>query len=293
MKKMSKGYFVFNCFNIVFMVLVIIATAYPLLYCLFASFSDPNALTTHKGALFFALQPFTTGAYQKVFRHPLLLSGFGNTLFVLLIGTPLNVFFTVLTAYPLSRKGQMLNKPVNLFILFTMYFSGGMIPEYLNIQSLGLLDSRWSLILPGLISAYNMIIMRSAFASVPDSLEESARLDGASHMTILMKIFLPLSKATVAVLTLYYAVAHWNSWFNASIYLEDRSKYPLQLVMRNILDSANVSEIMGDVSADGMANYVELVKYALIIVATVPILILYPFLQKYFVQGTMIGAVKE
>lgn len=188
----------------------------------------------------------------------------------------------------------MLNTPITVFIVITMYFSGGLVPGYLNIKSLGLIDSLWSLILPGAISTYNMIIMKTAFASVPDSLVESAQLDGAKHITILTQILVPLSVPTIAVLILYYGVGHWNAWFAASIYLQTNSKFPLQLVMRNILNSANVNvnEMMGDVGIEDQARYVELIKYALIVVSTVPILILYPFLQLYFVKGVMIGAIK-
>ncbi len=176
-----------------------------------------------------------------------------------------------------------------MFIMFTMYFSGGMIPGFLNIQSLGLYDSRLALILPGAISTFNLIIMRTAMASIDASMEESARLDGANHFTILFKIMLPLTKATVAVLVLYYGVAHWNSWFNAMIYLEDKMKEPLQLVLRQIL----IINDMADMAVGEDTEMIsETIKHATIIVSTVPILALYPFLQKYFVKGMMVGAVK-
>ena len=174
-------------------------------------------------------------------------------------------------------------------VVFTMYFQGGMIPSFLNIQSLGLYNTRWAILLPGAISTFNMVIMRTAMQSIDASLEESAQLDGASQFTILFKIMVPLTKATIAVLVLYYGVAHWNSWFNAMIYLKDSDKYPLQLYLRQVL-------IMNDVSATTDGNdspmLSESIKYANIIVATVPILLLYPFLQKYFVKGMMVGAVK-
>ena len=160
------------------------------------------------------------------------------------------------------------------------------------MKDLGLINSLWSLILPGAISTYNLIIMKTAFASVPDALPESAQIDGARHLTILARIMVPLSAPTIAVLVLYYAVGHWNAWFSASIYLQDSTLHPLQLVMRNILNSADVSEMLGDVGGEDQARYVELIKYALIMVSTVPILVLYPFLQKYFVKGVMIGAIK-
>ena len=293
--KTTPGYRIFTILNTIFMLLMIVITAYPLYYCVAASFSNPTQLTLNAGKLLlWPVEPYTMSAYQKVFSHSLFLSGWTNTLFVLVIGTVINMVMTILTAYTLSRRGLMLNTPITVFIVITMYFSGGLVPGYLNIKSLGLIDSLWSLILPGAISTYNMIIMKTAFASVPDSLVESAQLDGAKHITILTQILVPLSVPTIAVLILYYGVGHWNAWFAASIYLQTNSKFPLQLVMRNILNSANVNvnELMGDVGVEDQARYVELIKYALIVVSTVPILILYPFLQRYFVKGVMIGAIK-
>ncbi len=292
MKYRSKGNRIFNFFNIVFMLLMIFITAYPMYYCVVASFSDPNRLAMTPGMLLLPLEPYTFGAYTKVFEHSLFLSGVQNTLFVLIIGTVINIILTVMTAYSLSRKGTLLINPITFFIVFTMYFSGGLIPAYLNVKQLGMINSLWSLILPGAISTYNLIIMKTSFAAIPEALPESAQLDGANHWTILTRIMVPLSMPTIAVLILYYAVGHWNSWFSASIYLQDATKHPLQLVMRNILNSANVLEMLGDVGADDQARYVELIKYALIVVSTVPILVVYPFLQKYFVKGVMIGAVK-
>ena len=294
--KTSPGYMLFTVLNTLFMLFMIVITAYPLYYCVAASFSDPTELSLNSGKLLLLpLGPYTVSAYQKVFSHSLFLTGWSNTLFVLVFGTLINMIMTFLTAYTLSRKGLMLNKAIAVFIIITMYFSGGLIPGYLNIKSLGLIDSLWSLILPGALSTYNMIIMKTAFSSVPDSLVESAQLDGAKHITILTRILIPLTVPTIAVLVLYYAVGHWNAWFSASIYLQTSTKFPLQLVMRNILDSANltnINEMMDDVSGEDHTRYVELIKYALIVVTTTPILILYPFLQRYFVKGVMIGALK-
>ena len=262
---------IFSGCNGLFMLLMIFITAYPLYYCLIASFSDPIQLALNPGALFLPLKPFTLSAYQKVLEHSLFLSGVRNTLFVLCVGTLLNMALTILTGYALSRKGAMLIMPITFYIVFTMYFSGGLIPGYLNVKDLGLINSLWSLILPGAISTYNLIIMKTAFASVPDALPESAQIDGARHLTILARIMVPLSAPTIAVLVLYYAVGHWNAWFSASIYLQDSTLHPLQLVMRNILNSADVSEMLGDVGGEDQARYVELIKYALIMVSTVPI----------------------
>jgi len=199
---------------------------------------------------------------------------------------------TVLCAYGLSRKGLMFNRIVTIMVVFTMYFSGGMVPSFLVVRGLGLYNSRLALIIPGAISTFNMIIMRTAMAGVPDSLEESARLEGASHLQVLFKIMIPVTMPTIAVLILYYGVGHWNSWFSASIYLKDPSKYPLQLYLRQILIQSQMSDMNQASASEDQALLAETIKYATIIVATVPILILYPFLQKYFVKGVMVGSLK-
>lgn len=282
----------FDVFNIFFMLFMIFITAYPMYYIVIASFSDPGKLSRVSGALWLPLEPFTLDAYKAVFNNEMILIGFKNTLFVMVMGLLVNLFMTIIGAYFLSVKGPKLNGLISFMIIFTMYFSGGMVPSYLNMKDLGLLNSLWSLILPGAITTTNLIITRTAFASIPDSLKESATLDGAGHIQILTKIVLPLSKATLAVVLLYYGVAHWNSWFSASIYLQDRNLYPLQLVLRNILKSTNLGSMGAGVAADESAQYAELVKYALIVVTTTPILALYPYLQKYFVKGVMVGAIK-
>lgn len=274
------------------MLLIILVTAYPVYYVVIASFSDPKALSIHTGLLAAPLQPFTTSAYKLVFENQQILKGFANTLYVMVFGLAVNLILTTLGAFFMTIKGPLLKNAITFMIIFTMYFSGGMVPGYLNIKDLGLLNSLWALILSGGLSTTNLIIMKSAFQSIPDSLVESARLDGASYLQILIKIMIPLSKATMAVMVLYYGVSRWNGWFAASIYLNDSDLFPLQLVMRNILNMA--TQMAGSTGAgyDELAQLVELIKYALIVVATAPILILYPFLQKYFVKGVMIGAVK-
>ena len=199
---------------------------------------------------------------------------------------------TVLCAYGLSRKGLMFNRLVTVMVVFTMYFSGGMVPTFLVVRGLGLYNSRLALIIPGAISTFNMIIMRTAMAGIPDSLEESARLEGASHLQVLFRIMIPVTMPTIAVLILYYGVGHWNSWFNASIYLKDPDKYPLQLYLRQILIQNQMSDMSQTSASEDQALLAETIKYATIIVATVPILVLYPFLQKYFVKGVMVGSLK-
>lgn len=282
----------FNVFNIIFMLCMIVITLYPLLYVVFASMSDSNELMKHSGLL---LKPvgFSWAAYKAVFKNPNILQGYKNTIIVLISSVTVSMFLTCLAAYVLSRKNVLFNGVITFIIMFTMFFSGGMIPTYLLVNNLGLTNTYWALILPTAISTYNMIIMRTGFAAIPDSLEESAKIDGANHFTILFKIVIPLAKPTMAVIVLYYAVACWNSWFNAMIYLQKRRDLqPLQLILRGILienDTSNMQD--GNVGQD-TESIAESIKYAVIVVATLPILAIYPFLQKYFIKGIMIGAVK-
>lgn len=290
--KKSVGERVFTVLNCIFMLVFIFITVYPIWYVLVASFSDSNALIGNMSLLFKPVN-FTLDAYKMMIKNPMILVGYKNTLIILVIAVTLNMFLTALGAYFMSRKNVMFKKPITLLIIFTMYFSGGLIPVYLNVKSLGLLDTYAALILPVAINTFNLIIMCTAFASIPESLEESARLDGAGHFRLLFQIILPLSKATVAVILLYYAVEHWNSWFNAMIYLNDRNKFPLQLVLQEILIQNDTSSMTQMVSAGDSSSVGETVKYAVIIVSSLPIFCIYPFIQKYFEKGVMIGAVKE
>ena len=204
---------------------------------------------------------------------------------------------TILGAYPLSRKGFLLKKPIMLFIIFTMFFSGGMVPTFLVVQKLGLTNTIWAMIIPGMLSVYNMIVLRTSFESVPESLYESAALDGANHFTMLTKITLPLSKAALATITLFYAVGKWGEWYNALVYLQKRRDlYPLQMFLRELLVKQEDMDALLSSSVGVTADSVllqEIIKYATIIVTTVPILLVYPFLQKYFVKGVLVGSVKE
>lgn len=273
------------------MVALMIVMLYPMLYVLFASFSIPRDLMAHEGLLLHPLG-FTFGSYQMVFKNPMVVRGYINTLFVVVVGVMINLVLTSIGAYFLSRKNVKLQSFVMKFIIITMFFSGGLIPFYYTIKDLGMYDTYWALLLPGAISTFNLIIMRTSFDAIPDSLEEAAKIDGAGHLTILTRIILPLSGPTVAVILLYYAVGHWNSWFNASIFLRTRQLYPLQLILREILIQNDTAIMTQGVGAIDMDSISETVKYAVIIVATVPILCLYPFLQKYFVKGVMVGSLK-
>lgn len=274
------------------MLFVIFITAYPIYYVVVASVSDPNALYRHSGALWYPLAPYTLDAYRSVLNNSQIATGFANTIFILTVGVLINIVLTMLGAFFLTLKGPMLKNVITAMIIFTMYFGGGLVPSYLNVRDLKMIDTLWALIIPNAINTVNLIIMRTAFQGIPESLIDSARLDGASYLRILTRIMIPLSKATIAVLVLYYGVGHWNSWFNASIYLQDSRKYPLQLVVHRILDLTQLSEMAAGADASEMAQVADLIKYALIVVTTVPVLVLYPFVQKYFTKGVMIGAVK-
>lgn len=292
MRDKSTGYRIFTICNYILLTALAVVCLYPFYFVIIASVSNPETLMRHGGLLLKPLGELTLDGYRMVFKNKLVLSGFGNTFLILGIGLILNLVLTILGAYVLSRRELMLRKPLTILIIITMYFSGGMIPGYLNVKSLGLLDSVWAIVLPGAVSTSNLIIMRSAFLSVPETLSEAARLDGASHMQILGKVMLPLVKATMAVMVLYYAVGHWNAWFNASIYLRTPSKYPLQLVLRNILMENQKGDMMQDIEMARSPQVHQLLKYSLIVVSSLPIMCVYPFLQKFFEKGVMIGAIK-
>ena len=289
--KKSTGDKIFDAANAILMILLCFVTLYPMWYVLCASFTENSYLVAHPGAIFWP-HGFTVGSYKLAFSHPLILSGYLNILFVLTVSLPINIALTLFCGYFLASKNVLFKKPILFIIMFTMFFSGGMIPAYLNIRELGLYNSLWALILPGAMSVYNAIICRTAVQAVPESLTESAYIDGANDLVIVFRIILPLIMPTIAVLLLYYGVGHWNAWFNASIYLKDNNKLPIQNVLRSIL-IAN-SNILNSAAAenDQVNQFAESIKYSTIILTTVPVLCIYPFLQKYFVKGVMIGAVK-
>jgi putative aldouronate transport system permease protein len=287
----STGEKAFGVFNAIFMMLLCAMMLYPLWYVAMASFSNPIRYLVHKGPLLLS-KGFTLEAYQLVLSNPNLATGYRVTLFVVVVGTAINLLLTMLGGYFLSRRGSIFVKPVMFAITFTMFFSGGMIPTYLVVQQLKLYDTIWALILPVAISTYNMIIMRTSFLGVPDSLEESARIDGANDFTILFRILTPVVKPTLAVLLLFYAVGHWNSWFTAMLYIRRHEMYPLQLILREILIQNNTDSMLTDVATDRRQFVTLIVKYAVIMISTLPVLCLYPFLQKYFVKGVMVGSLK-
>lgn len=248
---------------------------------------------TARGGIFLWPQGFNLDTYVQVFKDPSLWTGYLTTVLVTISGTFLGTLFTATTAYPLSKKDLPFGKTMLLLVLFTMLFSGGMIPGYLLIKGLGLIDNRWSLVLPGLISAYNVIIMKSFFMTIPESLEESAKIDGATEVTIFWKIVLPLSKATIATIALFTAVGYWNDYFSSVLYINTKSRWALQAVLRYMLTNTNQAMQAAGVTVAAATNVTAAtIKSASVVIATVPILCVYPFVQKYFVKGVMIGGVK-
>ena len=287
----SKGDRIVDIIIIVVMIFLGIVMLYPMLYELMVSFSDPAELIRHRGILIWPLG-FDTTAYQLVLSNHQILTGYANTLFILVVGLAFNIVLTCLGAYCLTRVHVYWHRVMTMFVLITMYFSGGLIPMYLAVRGLQMYNTLWSVIIPTAISTYNMIILRSYFSSIPESLVESVFIDGGGHLTVLFRIFIPLSLPAMAVMVLYYGVGHWNSWFNANLYIQDRLKWPLQLVLRNILIEGSNLDLGGAVVAD-YEMLAKSLKAAMVIVTTVPILVIYPFLQKYFVGGMMIGSLKE
>ncbi len=290
--KKTFGEHIFDTSNTLALMLLSLVTLYPFVYVLFASVSNPAELVQHRGILLWP-KGFTLDAYRLVFENPNIIRSYLNTIFYVTVGTALNILMTALGAYALSRRNVMWKNTIMIMIVLTMFFDGGLIPRYLLMKNLGLLDTYAALIVPAAISTWNLIVMRTAFQSVPVALEESARMDGAGDWTILFRIIIPLSLPVIAVMILFYGVGHWNRWFEALIYLRERDLFPLQLILREILVQNDTSSMMTSVGGGDRMPIGETIKYATIIVATVPILLLYPFLQKYFVKGVMIGAIKE
>lgn len=292
-EKRTPGSMLFDGVNILLLVLLTVLFLYPMWYVLVGSFSDPFSLFVNKDILLIP-KGFSLKGYEQVFKNRNILIGYQNTLLYVFFGTIINLFFTSIGAYVLSRRGLMLRKLFTVMVVFTMYFSGGLIPTFLVVKGVGLYDSRLAMILPTLIGTWNMIVMRTSFKAIPESLVESAKLDGANDFTILFRIILPCAKATVAVILLYYAVGYWNNWINAMIYLKDKKKYPLQLFLREILiaNTANGATAEGFEESD-MLYLENVIRYSTIIISTAPILCVYPFCQKYFMKGVMLGSVKE
>lgn len=283
----------FDYLNTVLMVVLCLICLYPMLYVAFSSISNPTRLANFRGILVWPLG-FCLEGYRLVFQNPNILSGYGNTIIYLIFGTLTAVTMTTLAAFVCSRTKWMWCRGMTLMIVIHMFFGGGIIPFYMLIRELGWIDSRLALIVPGALAVTNMIILRTAIQGIPDALEESARIDGANDLQILVRVILPLISAAIAVQVLFYAVGHWNAWFNATIFLRTRKLYPLQVILREILINDDMQSLQGVGLSGGAdaSNLRILTQYCTIIVGTVPILCIYPFLQKYFVKGMLIGAVK-
>lgn len=290
MIKRTFGEHVFDSFNILLMVLLSVITLYPIYYVLVASFSNPNDIISHSGVLLWP-KNFDLTSYKLILQYPMIFKSYLNTFIYVVLGTAINMVLTILGGYTLSRKNVPGTKFVMMAITFTMFFSGGLIPRYLLVQSLGMIDTMWAVILPTAITTTNLIIMRTSFGGLPDSLEEAAKIDGANDFQVLVRIMLPMSMATIAVMTLFYAVSHWNEFFNPMIYLKTREKFPLQVILRELLITNSTDSVTQGVE-DDKAMIAQVIKYSTIIVSTVPILVVYPFLQRYFTKGVMIGAIK-
>lgn len=293
MVKQSLGDRLFDAINIAFLILVLVMVVYPLLFVASASISDPAAVVS--GELWLWPKGITLNGYKKVFQNQDILRGYANTIAYTLVGTAINLLMTIAAAYPLSRKNFYGRNVFMAMFVFTMFFSGGLIPTYLVVRGLGMINTFWAMVVPNAVAVWNIIIMRTFFQqSIPEEIQEAARIDGCSNVQTLLRIVLPLSAPILAVMTLFYSVGHWNAYFHALIYLTDRGKYPLQLILREILIQSNMQNLV-EVSEESLVRGLmeaEAMKYAVVVVANLPVFLLYPFLQRYFVKGIVIGAIK-
>ncbi len=281
----------FDAVNVTLLLALCFVTAYPFWYVLVASVSDPLQLMAHRGLLLWP-QGWSLEAFARVWDNPMVRIGFFNTFVIVVGGTALNLVLTCFGAYALSRQRLKWETPLLLLVVFTLFFSGGLVPNYLLVRDLGLLDSRWAVILPFAVSAWNLIILRAAFIALPRDYEDAARIDGANDFTILWRVYVPLCLPTLSVVGLFYAVAHWNGYFWSMAFFTDRHLYPIQLVLREILIT-NSTDAMMTGEAVGREALANAIKYATVVVATLPILAVYPFLQRFFVSGVLIGGIKE
>ena len=279
------------CVNVV-LTLLVITIIYPIILVVSSSFSAPSAV--YAGRVFLWPVDLSVEGYKAVFKNRQIVSGALNSVFYTGVGTLVNLVMTTLAAYPLARRTLPGRSIIMKLFVFTMFFSGGMIPNYILLMNLHLLNTRFALILPGAISVYNMILMRTFFQNIPAELNEAASIDGCSDIRYLLQIVIPLSKPIIAVLALYYAVAHWNAYFNAMMYLTDQELAPLQLVLRDILvsNTISLSDIADEETMRARQGIAELMKFSLIVISSLPVMVIYPFIQKYFVQGVMLGSIK-
>ena len=285
--KPTKGYRAFQVINTIIMIFVIFITLFPFVYLVAQSFSSDAAASA--GKVTFYPIGFNVNTYKYILRDNQFFRYYGNTIFYTVVGTFISVACTALIAYPLSKPRLRLNKVITPLVVFTMYFAGGMIPNYIVItQWLGLQDSMWSIILPNAISTFNLLVMKSFFAGLPEELEEAAAIDGMNTYQIFLKIIIPLSKPIIATMCLFYMVTMWNEWFTPMLYLDSKDKWPVALYVRQLVEGANNTEIGSSDASSVQAT----VKSATMVLTSIPIICVYPFVQKYFVQGMTIGAVK-
>jgi multiple sugar transport system permease protein/putative aldouronate transport system permease protein len=283
----------FTMANSAALILFTLVVAYPLIFVVSASFSSASAVVS--GHVWLFPVDFSLEGYKTVFKDKYILSGFMNSIYYTVIGTIINLVLTIMAAYPLSRKDLCGKKWIMLFFVVTLFFNAGLIPNYLLVKDLGMLDTSWAMVLPVALTVFNVIIARTYFqTTIPQELLEAAQMDGSSDITFLLKIVIPVSGPILAVMTLFYAASHWNAFFSALIYLKQRDLYPLQLVLRDILiqnqvDTNSISDPEIMAAKEGLA---ELLKYSLIIISSFPLLLFYPFVQKHFVKGVMVGSVK-
>lgn len=297
-QRLTKDDVLFNTFNYILIFFFVAITLYPLIYVVSASISEPTKVNS--GEMWLYPVGFTTVGYQKVFKDPDIWRGYANTIYYTGFGTIVNLAFTLPCAYALTKKGLPFRGLISFVILFTMFFSGGLIPLYMLVNNLRLLDTVWAVVLPTAVSAYNVIITRTFMEnSIPAGLEEAAEIDGCSPFGVFFRIILPLSAPIIAVMALFYGVGHWNSYFNEMIFLSSNSKMPLQVVLRELIiitqissgDGAVISNTEAKTAAE-MQQLAGVIKYSVMIVSTVPIICVYPFLQRFFVKGVMIGSIK-
>lgn len=284
----SKKERIFDWFNIVIMILVIILTLYPFWYVIVASVSSISHVTNSVVLLW--PDGLHWDAYKQVFRNNLVPTAYANTIFITLVGTVISMLLTCTSAFVLSRRELPGRRLMTLFVVFTMLFNAGLVPFYLLVRDVGLLNTRWSLILPFAVSTYNTIIMRNFFQGVPNALYEAASIDGCSYIKYFLRILLPISLPSIATITLFYAVSYWNAYFYSILFITDRTKYPIQAILRQILMSSEFNTLLYDDAAQSMPS--EMLKCAMIVITALPIICVYPFLQRYFVKGVMVGSLK-
>lgn len=290
----TKGDRIFSFFNGLLLTIITLAIVYPIYFILVASISDPTYV--NQGLTFLYPRGLTGMGYEKLLEYPEILTGYKNSIIYTVVGTTINLLVCIPTAFVLSRKELPGRNLLTAFFVITMYFSGGLVPGYLQIKNLGLLDSMWALVLPGALNVYNMLVCRSFFtANVSEELFEATKLDGGSYTTFFFKVVLPLSKSIIAVMILFHALVHWNNYMTALYFIQSQEKFPLQLVLRNMTEMLDATALRQDVDPEvmlQMTKTLQLVRYSVIIVASIPVFLMYPFVQKYFVKGVMVGSVK-